>query len=135
MLAWYFAGFHTSIDCFEKRKQKGLLFTIGDEPCLKEISALSLKKIMGEGQYNRYHSNELLDKAREKYDIYHLHLREGVNGSRKDVICGWKQLLRDQLIIIDNKAEIAKIVSDIVISKISHNTAKIPGVKKQDIFL
>ena len=49
MLAWYFAGKHTSIDCFEKRGQKGLLFTIGDEPCLNSIGEKTLKSIMGDG--------------------------------------------------------------------------------------
>ncbi|MGR9053887.1 MAG: hypothetical protein ACU84J_14670, partial [Gammaproteobacteria bacterium] len=27
LLAWYFAAFHTAIDCFEKRREKGFLFT------------------------------------------------------------------------------------------------------------
>jgi hypothetical protein len=45
-LAWYFAAKHTSIDCFEKRKQKGLLFTIGDEPVLDNLPKAQLQKCM-----------------------------------------------------------------------------------------
>lgn len=30
-LPWYFAALHTAIDWFEKRGQKGYLFTVGDE--------------------------------------------------------------------------------------------------------
>jgi len=30
-LPYYYAAYHTSIDCFEKRNKKGYIFTIGDE--------------------------------------------------------------------------------------------------------
>ena len=42
-LAWYFAAFHTKTDAFEKRKIKGTLITIGDEPCHSSISGKVLK--------------------------------------------------------------------------------------------
>ena len=29
-LLWYFASRHTSVDCYEKRKKKGILITVGD---------------------------------------------------------------------------------------------------------
>lgn len=34
LLPWIIAGNHTSIDSYEKRNQKGFLFTVGDEPTL-----------------------------------------------------------------------------------------------------
>ena len=44
LLAWYFAGFHTVLDSFKKRQQKGFLFTIGDEPtCCSMSSSMALK--------------------------------------------------------------------------------------------
>lgn len=122
LLAWYFAGLHTVIDSFEKRQQKGFLFTIGDEPTLKEIPATALKKIMGNGQYKNYHASELLDKARERYHVYHLHVKETSSGSQQHVMDGWKQLMGDNLIIIDRHNEIAKIIPDIV-AKVTAETA------------
>lgn len=112
-LAWYFAGKHTSIDCFEKRKQKGILFTIGDEPVLHDIPENSLKRIMGDGQYDKVNNVfALLDKAQEKYHIFHLHLKQGSNGQRQEVIDGWKQILGNNLLVIDRKEDIEKIISD-----------------------
>ncbi len=75
LLAWYFAGFHTFIDCFEKRKQKGFLFTVGDEPTLPDIPAQALRNIMGDGQYETYAAATLLDRARASYHVFHLHIR------------------------------------------------------------
>jgi hypothetical protein len=114
LLAWYFAGLHTVIDCFEKRQQKGFLFTIGDEPTLPEIPANSLKKIMGNGQYKDYPASVLLDKARERYHVYHLHIKETSSGSQQSVMDGWKHTLGDNLIIVDRHAEIARIIPEIV---------------------
>jgi hypothetical protein len=113
-LAWYFAGYHTSIDCFEKRGQKGFLFTIGDEPDLKSITKYELKRIMGDGQYQTLSNVELLDKAKEMYNVYHLHLKQGSNGRSQHVMDGWKQLMGDNLIIIERKEEVAEAIAKIV---------------------
>ena len=116
-LAWYLAGYHTSIDCLEKRNKKGFLFTIGDEPDLKEIPKHALERIMGPGKQTGFSNVELLDKAKEMYHVYHLHLKQGSNGTRQDVMDGWKQLIgADNLIIIDRKEEVASKITEIVTS-------------------
>jgi len=128
-LAWYFAAMHTSIDCWEKRKQKGLLFTIGDEPVLHNIPKRALDEIMGPGQHQNYSHVELLDKAREMYDVYHLHLRQGSNGNNQRVIDEWKQLMSDNLIIIDRKEDTSKVISEITVE---HYKMK-PQISEPDI--
>jgi hypothetical protein len=117
LLAWYFDAFHTAIDCFEKRGQKGFLFTIGDEPTLPEIPAPALKKLMGEGQHQTWSAAELLDKARQRYHVFHLHIRETSSGSRKEVMDGWKQLMGDQLIILAHHEDVSKVIPEIIAAK------------------
>jgi len=114
LLAWYFAGFHTSLDCFEKRQQKGFLFTVGDEPTLKNLPAKTLKGLMGDGQYQNYSAAELLVKARQFYHVYHLHIKETGAGSSRTTMAGWKQLLGENLIIVERHEEISKIIPRIV---------------------
>lgn len=114
MLAWYFAAKHTSIDCFDKRKQKGFLFTVGDEPVLPELPKSAVKGIMGDGQHETMTSLELIDKASERYSLYHLHIKNGSNGRRQDVMDGWKQLLSDRLIIVEDHKDVPKIIARIV---------------------
>ncbi len=130
LLAWYLAGLKTSIDCFEKRNQKGFLFTIGDEKTLKGLSSDSLLRVFGNGQYQDYSAAELLDKAMETYHVFHLHLKQGHNGMSEDVMGDWKQLIGDNLIIVDNKEEIQKIIPEIITSKIgvSSPTASEVGI-------
>jgi len=126
LLAWYFAAYHTSTDCFEKRKQKGFLFTIGDEPVLRNIPSRRLKDLMGDGQYEDYSAEKLLDKARESYHVYHLHIKQTASGSRQHVIDGWKQLMSDNLIVVDKHENVASTIAGIVTgsSLVSHTTQK-----------
>ena len=114
LLAWYFAAFHTLIDCFEKRKKKGFLFTIGDEPTLPDIPANNLKFIMGDGQYTSYHAATLLDKARESYHVYHLHIKQTYAGSMQETMDGWKQLLGDHLIVLESHEEVSTVIPEII---------------------
>jgi len=115
MLAWYFAARHTKIDCHEKRKEKGFLFTIGDEHNLPSVSSAALKKIMGEGQDGgEIKSSDLLEEARKLYHVYHIHTTETYSGKREVVPQRWKQLMGDNLIIVQSSDHISGIIADIV---------------------
>lgn len=118
-LAHYFAANHTSIDCFEKRGQKGFLFTIGDEPTLPDYPARVIKNIMGCPEAREYDSLELLEAARKKYNVYHLHLKQGSNGRSERVMDGWKQLIGNDLIIVEDKYSIAETIEKIIVESVN----------------
>lgn len=132
LLAWYFAATKTSIDCREKRKQKGFLFTIGDEPTLKHLPKHKLIDIMGSGQHKDFTADELLAMARKSYHVYHLHVKEGCNGNNQSVMDGWKQLMGDNLIIVQDHKQISDIIAYIVSSRITPKT-KLTSVNTIDI--
>jgi hypothetical protein len=118
MLAWYFAANHTQIDCLEKRKEKGFLFTIGDEPVLLSVPGPALQKIMGNAQYGTlYNSTELLAEAQKMYEVYHIHISETYSGGRKHVKDGWKQMMGDHCIIVQSSDEVSSVIATIVSKK------------------
>ena len=119
MLAWYFAARHTSIDCFEKREDKGFLFTIGDEHVLPEVSGSALKQIMGgEGQDGgSVTSDELLKEAQERYHVYHIHVAETGSGKRTEVQNAWKERLGDNAVIVQSSDHVSGIIAAIVSGK------------------
>lgn len=136
LLAWYFAGYRTAIDCFEKRKTKGFLFTIGDEPCLRKISKSAIKEIMGDGQYEDFSSNVLLEKARQLYEVYHIHVKETGSGSREYVMDDWRQLMNDNLIIANRHTEIPELIANKIIEKLNVKKPEtIEQSSKTDIIL
>lgn len=114
-LAWYFAGKHTAIDCFEKRGRKGLLFTIGDEPVHNALSEDQVRAIMGDGVFQSFSAAQLLEKARETYDVYHIHCGFTASGSEKRVKDGWKELMGNNVLMAKTQEEVASLIASTVV--------------------
>jgi hypothetical protein len=125
LLAWYFAANHTVTDAWEKRGQKGLLFTIGDEPCLKHLPKNVIQELMGKPLQSSYTDKQLLKAAREKYDVYHLHIMQGSAGERS--VGYWQTLLDQQCIVVDDYEKVANTLSDIVISNVTSRAGFVPS--------
>ena len=141
LLAWFFASRFTATDQFDKRKKKGLLITIGDEPTLQQIPKVCQQRIMGDGQFSDVSAADLLDKAREKYEVYHLHMLQGQNGNNQRVKDGWVQLMGPNVIFVQRREDVAQIVADLVVKSAADNPAVISseqlvegtGIKIQDM--
>lgn len=115
-LAWYFAAFHTVTDAWNKRKQKGFLFTVGDEPCLRSLSSRQVNEVLGETPEISFSEKELLKRAQEKYYVYHLHVLEGTQGHNS--LNYWKELLGDHCIPIADHREVSNAIAKIVAANV-----------------
>lgn len=113
-LAWFLAANHMKIDSFDKRNKKGFLFTVGDEPCLKNLPSSALKTIFnGNYQKTNFDLHELLAEAQREWNVYHLHVLHS-NQSEK-ALSSWKELLNDNCIEIKDYHNIPDVLSQIVI--------------------
>jgi hypothetical protein len=110
-LAHYFAANHTVTDHWEKRGQKGFLFTIGDEPNLRKYPARAMEEIMGNGDIAGFTDIEILEKAQEKWNVYHIMPGKETSGAR----AYWKEMLDDKLIWVDHFSDIADAIKNIVV--------------------
>ncbi|WP_299621977.1 hypothetical protein [uncultured Tenacibaculum sp.] len=132
LLSWYFAAFHTKTDAFEKRNQKGILFTIGDEPNLKHLPASAIQEIMGSGQQT-FSEMELFQEVQKKYDVFHI----SVNHSGRAIQAekGWKQLLGDNCISVSDYRTIPEVITKVVCENYPAARGKtdISGVNFDDI--
>lgn len=129
-LAWAFAANQTVLDSWQKRQQKGFLFTIGDEPVHKMISSEHMKEITGNGDING-EVNALLAAARKTYHVYHLHITETMMGHFSRVQSGWKELMGDHVIMVDDYTHLPSIIADII-SKVTaseSSTLSVTGTK------
>lgn len=111
---WLVAGRHTSIDCFEKRNQKGFLFTIGDEMSWDKISNYDLKSILGYSSEVEVTDKQLLEEAQRTYNVYHIHVNEGSYKNDSEVLGYWKDMLGERLIILDDYHSICAVISTII---------------------
>lgn len=116
-LAWEFAANRVKSDAWDKRKEKGFLFTIGDEPYLKSFPASALKEIYGDSctQQGTLSAKELYDKACEKFNVYHISVEHNVyRKTDRD----WIDLMGDNCIIIEDHNSIPDTIADIVNSRV-----------------
>jgi hypothetical protein len=125
LLAWYFAAKHTVTDSFDKRGQKGILFTIGDEPCLRTLPKRVVEELMGVGTEVNYTDTQLLELAQEKYDVYHLHVMQGSDGHNS--LGYWQRLLGQHCIVVDDYEKVGDILSDTVISNVKNRVSYTPS--------
>ncbi len=99
LLSWYFAARHTKIDCYEKRKKKGFLFTIGDECCHKDLSTEEIQRVFGE-EAKECTAKELYKEASEKYEVFHIVMKAGSYNYQKSGE-DWKELIGSRAIELD----------------------------------
>lgn len=112
-LAWLFAARHTSIDCFEKRGQKGFLFTIGDENFHKQYERNNLEKLLGTKFEADITATQLLKEVSRTYNVFHLQITEG-SGSDSSVVDNWKSILGERVILVEDYNTVAEIVASTV---------------------
>lgn len=120
ILAWYFASRHTVTDAWEKRGQKGFLFTIGDEPYLPSLPASAIREIMGDtvDVQGNMTMEGLLKEVQEKYNVFHFH----VNHNGRSVPSKWKSILDQNCIEVFDHTKIPMMIVDIVDSHTRKDT-------------
>lgn len=113
-LPWYFAANHTKIDCFEKRKEKGFLFTIGDEMPPSRLTAEQIEQVTGdEIEYDSFSTGELLREVSKKYEVFHFIIAQGSNCRAMgldNVKEKWNQFLGERAIVLEDCNKIAEII-------------------------
>ena len=114
LLAWLFAARHTSIDSFEKRNEKGFLFTIGDEWTWEAVTGSKLKSIMGYGQGDSVTAEQLLEEAQRMYEVFHIHINEASYRNSPTVLNPWRDILGERLLILDDYNAVAETIATTV---------------------
>ncbi|WP_158829273.1 hypothetical protein [Mucilaginibacter lacusdianchii] len=125
LLAWLFGARHTSCDCFEKRGQKGFLFTIGDEANWDQLDSARMKALMGYTEAQDVSDRQLLEEVQRSYHVFHIHINEASYKNDPEVIGYWKDMLGERLIILEDYNAIAETIATTV--------AVIHGVDMHDI--
>lgn len=132
-LAHLFAGYCTSIDCWEKRKQKGFLFTIGDEPIHRNYSRVDIQNITGNGDIGDQTAIDLIEKAKETYNVFHVALGSHFN------ISYWRELLGENVLDVENYKEIPSLIAHTINKNLGKQTTtpvkevEVKETKQEDI--
>jgi hypothetical protein len=108
-LAWYFAATRTKLASFDNRGEKGILFTVGDDNLPAKINAAHIRKFLGEPDAQDVNTKDILDKVKEKYDVFHLGIKQSETFT-PEVQQSWSNLLGERLITVADYTRIDEII-------------------------
>lgn len=115
VLPWYFAAKHTKLDCYDKRGQKGFLFTFGDDGPAPSLAAHEVREVFGKQDslgVRRLTASECLKMASEKFNCYHIIMKGYAYDSY--VESRWRELMGSHVCILDNHKYMPELVTTIL---------------------
>lgn len=117
ILPWYFAGKHIKMDCWDKRKEKGFLFTFGDENPTPKLTDCQIKKVFGDNDELKERmitAEDCLEIASEKFNCYHIILHG--NGYRYcvNLVENWRNLMGNHVCDLSNHHYLPELVTTIL---------------------
>ena len=112
MLAHLFAAMKTSTDGFEKRGQKGYLFTIGDEPILEGVTRDQAASFLGIDLQSDLTSRQCIDMASRAYEVFHVVLcNEGYASYGLDKVREtFEPLLPQRILYVEDYRKVAESI-------------------------
>lgn len=112
-LAWWFAATRTVTDAFEKRGQKGFLFTIGDELPPHALPKDLMDAKVGATLQADLTSADALEMAQRQWHVFHIVVEQGSFCRRAgaDRVSGaWAELLGQSVIRLSDVDKLGEVI-------------------------
>jgi|JI10StandDraft_1071094.scaffolds.fasta_scaffold23927_2 hypothetical protein len=107
-LPWYAAAHMVRADAIMKRKQKGWIFTIGDEAPLDLLTEAQIKKVFGvDRPAMPVTSKELLAQIEPYWNVFHLIIQPV---SHQQVLAKWRDLLQERAIMVGDHNHLPEVI-------------------------
>ena len=107
---YYFAN-KVEMDCFEKRGDKGYLFTIGDEMPYHVINQSEVKDVIGDTLQDNIPIEDIISKLNERYHYFHILPSGASYGGSKDIFDDWVSLLGQNVLHLDNPDGVCEVIA------------------------
>jgi hypothetical protein len=110
-LGIYFIARHTRIDCWEKRRKKGYLFTIGDEKPYAVVRRQQVLAHLGDRIEEDIAVAEILAEVQERYEHFHIVPTNTSHGQSAEVQERWRELLGERLLILEDERAVCETIA------------------------
>ena len=112
LAAHFAAATKVATDAWEKRRRKGVLFTMGDEPNLPVLTAAEIARVFGVRAGRDLGSAECLAMAQRTWEVFHIVFTDvGYAAHDLDgVLATWRPLLGERVILLDDHSKVAEVV-------------------------
>ncbi len=113
-LALYMLARHTSIDCWEKRQEKGYAFLIGDEKSYEAVSPETAEQIFGDKLEAPVALDTLIKEVQEKYNLYFIIPQHTAHGTDPVLRDYWEQKLGQNVLMLPDASHICDLIGSTV---------------------
>jgi hypothetical protein len=110
-LAMYMIARHTIIDCYERRGQKGYLFTIGDEKPYKLVRRKEVQAHIGDGLQRDMPTAEVVAELQRRYEHFHIIPTNTSHGQSAEVQAEWRGLLGERVLLLHDEAAVCETIA------------------------
>ncbi|MBI1298225.1 hypothetical protein GC175_25105 [bacterium] len=110
-LAVYFMARHTSIDCWEKRRKKGYLFTIGDEKPYAVVRRQQVIQLIGDPVQADIPVETIMAEVQTRYEHFHIIPTNTSHGQSAEVQGRWKELLGERVILLEDESAVCETIA------------------------
>ena len=125
-LAMYFMARKTTIDCLEKRGQRGYLFLIGDEMPYRYVRRHEVAALLGDDLPADIPVAEMLRELETRYDTYFiLPNLTSYYHDRKILRC-WQNLLGEKVIRLEEPEAISELIASLI--GLGEGVVDLPGI-------
>lgn len=126
-LAYYFAARKTVSDAWEKRNEKGYLFTIGDERPYSRVTKGEILAVFGDTIEGDIETSTLIREVQDRWEVFHIIPTETSHGKDPALRAAWAEVLgSEHVIMIDDATNICEVIgSTIGLMEGSVDTAKL----------
>lgn len=110
-LPYYFAAFHTSIDSYKKRGEKGFIFTMGDEMPPKDVVPFLVEKVIGD-KIQPMSFADLLTITGKSWNCFHIIVKEGSHAQYHydTVNKAWIDLLGQNVLTLPKWQKVSELI-------------------------
>ncbi len=110
-LALYFMATHTAIDCFDRRRRRGYLFTIGDEKPYSKLRREHVRQHIGDVLKQDVPVEMVVAAVNQRYHHFHIVPTHTAHGSSPDVQERWRSLLGERVLLLDDEAAVCETIA------------------------
>ena len=117
-IPWWTLAMHTKIDCFNKRGEKGIYISIGDDKSHPTLSCNELTKVFGNRdglEEYKISTKQIRDMALERWHLFHILIKKNwdyYNGyASSGVEESWRSLLGNHIAILEDYTCVAELIA------------------------
>lgn len=113
-LALWFMLERTSIDCYEKRGEKGFLFVIGDEQFYPQVRKTQIEQHLGNSPQDDIPTVDVIKQLQEKYEVFYVMPNMTSHYGEAKVVNLWKSVLGQNVLMLDEPDGICELIASTI---------------------